>query len=522
MQTRPSGFERVTRKPGCYAALAVGVFLGLLALMFGGGLLISYLRSSRSAPTPTLTPAPKHADDVQISGELVPVPPVTVAPLTFAVPEQASNLYLEYILDASGSMMGRLSDGTLKRDVAREVLVAHIRSFPSETHIGLRAYGHSVPWQGQEEESCRDIELIAPMETGQLERIAGWLEDMQAQGMTPLAAAIEQAIADFEVAPGRVNTLVMISDGEETCGGDPCAAVQALKAQGINFTLHVVGLDVAGAARRQLQCIAEAGGGLYRDADSAITLDEALGDISEEVAASEAAPAPVATDTMPPPTPTATQAPVVEPTPTATPEPTDTPTPTLTPTPCLPDGELISDVTIPDNTEVAPGDTFTKIWRMRSSGCAAWPANTELVFVSGERLGAPGSVGVPAAAPGADVDISVDMRAPDAPGTYRSNWQLRGPDGAFFGDRIYVQIVVPEPMSVTFVADRYTVKRGQCATLSWQVSNASSVLYNGRGVDPQGSAVECPTTTTTYELIAQDSLGNQQRHTLTITVDTGY
>jgi hypothetical protein len=76
-----------------------------------------------------------------------------------------SNLFIEYILDASGSMSETLSDGSLKIDVAQRVLTEHMRSFRPETNIGLRVYGHRLPYQ-QTDESCQDIELIAPPEKG--------------------------------------------------------------------------------------------------------------------------------------------------------------------------------------------------------------------------------------------------------------------------------------------------------------------------------------------------------------------
>ena len=77
-----------------------------------------------------------------------------------------------------------------------------------------------------------------------MERIVGFLQDFEAQGMTPLTASLQQAKEDFVFESPRVNSIVMLSDGIETCGGDPCKLVKDLKAQGINFTIHVIGLDV--------------------------------------------------------------------------------------------------------------------------------------------------------------------------------------------------------------------------------------------------------------------------------------
>ena len=148
----------------------------------------------------------------------------------------------------------------------------------------------------------------------------------------------------------------------------------------------------------------------------------------------------MATSTLPPTsTPTPTSAPM-------TPTPTRTPAPTHTPTPCLPNATFVQDVAVPDGTELMPGESFTKVWRVRSSGCMPWEAGTRWVFVSGERMGAPDGVAVPDTPPGGTADIAVPMQAPTIPGTYKGYWQMQTPGGRRFGDRIYVMIVVPQPI----------------------------------------------------------------------------
>ncbi|MFW6136098.1 MAG: NBR1-Ig-like domain-containing protein, partial [Chloroflexota bacterium] len=116
-----------------------------------------------------------------------------------------------------------------------------------------------------------------------------------------------------------------------------------------------------------------------------------------------------------------------------------------TPTPCLPDAAFVQDVAVPDGAEFLPGESFTKVWRMRSSGCAPWESGTRFVFVSGDRMAAPDGVAVPDTSVGDTADIAVEMRAPDSPGTYQGNWRMESPDGALFGDRVYVKIAVAQP-----------------------------------------------------------------------------
>ncbi len=112
---------------------------------------------------------------------------------------------------------------------------------------------------------------------------------------------------------------------------------------------------------------------------------------------------------------------------------------------CTLNSAFVADVTVPDNTPFPPNASFTKTWRLRNTGTCTWQPGTLLVFVSGDAMGGPPSVPVGVVAPGATVDVSVNLTAPASPGTYRGNWQLQAPDGTLFGSVVYVQIVVPQP-----------------------------------------------------------------------------
>jgi len=141
---------------------------------------------------------------------------------------------------------------------------------------------------------------------------------------------------------------------------------------------------------------------------------------------------------------------IEEPTVTPTPEPTPTEkaettaTPAITPVSnaCPPNATYVADVTVPDGTLFSLGESFTKTWRLRSSGCAPWPVGTRWVFVSGDRMDGPDGVDVPETPLGGTADIAVQLLAPTDPGTYRGYWQMQAPDGTHFGDRAYVAIVV--------------------------------------------------------------------------------
>ena len=95
---------------------------------------------------------------------------------------------------------------------------------------------------------------------------------------------------------------------------------------------------------------------------------------------------------------------------------------------------FVEDVTIPDGTVFAPGDTFTKTWRLKNRGTCAWTPDTMLVFASGEKLGDTTAVRLPGyVSPGQTVDVSVTLTAPDSAGRYVGYWMLRNPSGALFG-----------------------------------------------------------------------------------------
>ncbi len=109
---------------------------------------------------------------------------------------------------------------------------------------------------------------------------------------------------------------------------------------------------------------------------------------------------------------------------------------------CTNDFEYLDDVNYPDGTVVAPGTVFTKEWEVRNTGNCEWTDAYKLRFISGDEMGANDTISVSKAAVGAKTHLSVELKAPDKPGTYRSEWKLFGADNRSFGQRVYVEIVV--------------------------------------------------------------------------------
>lgn len=110
------------------------------------------------------------------------------------------------------------------------------------------------------------------------------------------------------------------------------------------------------------------------------------------------------------------------------------------------DCRFVQDVTIFDGTQLAPGTPFTKIWRLRNNGTAAWPNRTQLVRVGGDDLGAGNSVNLEIQEQGypidEELDAAIDFIAPMQPGRYISYWRLMAPSGQKFGQRVWVLIQV--------------------------------------------------------------------------------
>ena len=147
-------------------------------------------------------------------------------------------------------------------------------------------------------------------------------------------------------------------------------------------------------------------------------------------------------------------------TPPVPPADTATPTPTITELPPAPAGTcdqayFVSE-TIPDNTAFLPGTPFSKTWRLRNVGTCTWTSSYALVFDHGDSLGAPAAIPLAGAvAPGQEIDLSVNMQAPVAPGTFIGHWRLRNASGGLFytnsTSTFTVQILVTAP-TPTFTA----------------------------------------------------------------------
>ena len=174
------------------------------------------------------------------------------------------------VLDGSGSMWGQI-DGVAKIGIAQEVVGGLLDNFPPDQGLGLTVYGH------RERGNCVDIETVVAPNVGTSNAIADAVSNIQPLGKTPMTDAVIAAAQALRYTEDSA-TVILISDGVETCNPDPCAAARLLEETGIDFTAHVIGFDVGSDADAlmQMQCIAEETGGQFLTADNADQLSEAL------------------------------------------------------------------------------------------------------------------------------------------------------------------------------------------------------------------------------------------------------
>ena len=199
---------------------------------------------------------------------------------TAAKPANSPKMVL--VLDASGSMWGQIK-GQAKIDIAKKVMAELIDGIPSNFQTGLMVYGH------RREADCNDIEMMVPVGPHNAAAMKAKVKAINPKGKTPLSEAVRQAAQALRYTEERA-TVVLVSDGLETCNVDPCALAAELAMSGVDFTAHVIGFDISKEDQGRLRCLADKTGGLFLAASDAGSLRDALFKTVEEV---KAPPAPI-------------------------------------------------------------------------------------------------------------------------------------------------------------------------------------------------------------------------------------
>ncbi len=312
------------------------------------------------------------------------------------------------VLDASGSMWGQI-EGEAKISIARRVLSDVLGTVPGEVELGLMAYGHRQKGQ------CSDIETLVAPTPGGAAAISNAAEGLSPLGKTPLTASVRRAAEELRFEEDKA-TVVLITDGVETCEADPCALARELERLGVDFTAHVIGFGLSADEGRQVACLAEETGGLYLPAENAEALTDALTTPFTEIAEA------------------------------AAPEPEPEPEPVERPE---------ASIDAPESVEI--GRTFTVSWE----GPAERRDTIEIYDPDarqgdGLRLGGRRIVN-------GDVDAqTVRLIAPVRPGNYQLRYMWQGDSKEPLATRVIE--IVEAPVSLTAPAN---VEIGRSFTVEW-------------------------------------------------------
>ena len=194
--------------------------------------------------------------------------PVLLALIGISLTAFSQNTPIIFILDASGSMWGQI-EGKAKMEIATSVLSDAVGKLDDGQPVGLVAYGH------RQKGDCSDVEFLLPKENTSNGKVLQALKGIKPLGKTPLALSASIVIDDLKATKAKA-TIILITDGIESCNGDLCDVVRKAKQEGIKFKLHVVGFGLKEAETKGLECAANEGDGQYYDADNAEDLSDIL------------------------------------------------------------------------------------------------------------------------------------------------------------------------------------------------------------------------------------------------------
>jgi len=179
---------------------------------------------------------------------------------------------LEIVLDVSGSMKTALGDST-RWQTALKVLDEVTGTLPPELKVGLRVYGHRYP--SKDAQTCQDTELVLPIGPLDRTKLLQRASQLSPKGETPLILSVLKAAGDLKGAGG--GSVILITDGEESCHGNARSAAAEIKKTGVNIKLNIVGFTLTGkAVENDLNGLAGSTGGRYYGAQDGAQLSRAL------------------------------------------------------------------------------------------------------------------------------------------------------------------------------------------------------------------------------------------------------
>lgn len=180
---------------------------------------------------------------------------------------------VEFVVDFSASMNESVG-GERGGDLVRAALRGAVAVMPPEAEVAIRVFGHRVD-KGDRVGSCADSQLLVPFTPGLTSAALGVLDGLESRGLTPLARVLAESSRDFGVEKTE-RAIVLITDGADTCDGDPIGVVRELRAKGFSVALHVIGIRTTPAVRDELEAIAAVGGGTFSSVGDLPSLNRRL------------------------------------------------------------------------------------------------------------------------------------------------------------------------------------------------------------------------------------------------------
>ena len=172
---------------------------------------------------------------------------------------------IEIILDASGSMATKMGNNS-RMELAKESINNFISTLPEDVNVSLRVYGHKgTSADADKDLSCASSELVYPLQPYDATVFQASLQSFNPAGWTPLAQSMMASLKDFEkvASQNNRNIIYIVSDGIETCDGDPVKAAETLKNSGVAPVVNIIGFDLDNEGQSQLKAVAEAADGTY-------------------------------------------------------------------------------------------------------------------------------------------------------------------------------------------------------------------------------------------------------------------
>ncbi|MFJ5770813.1 VWA domain-containing protein [Psychrobacillus sp. NPDC093180] len=179
------------------------------------------------------------------------------------------------LLDASSSMLLPV-DGKQKMGIAKIAVKRFAKTLGEQNEVSLYVYGHAGTQENKDKElSCTKIDEVYPLQNYNEEKFDSTVDEVTAKGWTPLAAAIQAAHEASKNVEGPI-TVYIVSDGAETCDGDPVKAAEEFAKDNENRKVNIIGFNVDQKGEDQLKAVAEAGNGEYISADNSEELNNSI------------------------------------------------------------------------------------------------------------------------------------------------------------------------------------------------------------------------------------------------------